>query len=526
MYIFKDAFGRHREDKEIFMGFGLKHKDNVSRYYVSPRNEESDSTFIAQEIGEGVNLLLDAIQETRAKQDERSNIWQDYGPVDYSYTEIYPSAKWFDACVIDDRIKSYKIIAEKYSSETDGGFMAYSRRIKIGCYGEDGKLLPETKQSFQKYACVLPIFALLAASFDETCLSGEIGDFATMAEGYFFKPTVENFVKYCEEFYQVHKDRDYYIEYVEVKNKSNLSEMTSMFSFYAWVDDATAHGDLYEAITVKKFDVNEFSSEYISFIPKLPRELIMDRELKPIANALQSGDCISFLQHGASGTGKTINCKLICAAIGLPIMETINCSENLDEFALGKFIPTKNGIEFAESYVTKAIRYGGAVVFEEINFAKPQYLAFLNSLLDDNGFVRLDNNEVVRRHKSFRFFATMNFGYYGTKELNQALYNRFQLIKKIHSIDDAKIKNMLLARMPSCEKHIGKMLKVYRKIADKIKKEELDYVISPRNLESWAKLAAQIGFVEAADTTIIQISKGDEEMERTVRKLVGSFVWE
>ena len=34
---------------------------------------------------------------------------------------------------------------------------------------------------------------------------------------------------------------------------------------------------------------------------------------------------------------------------------------------------------------TKAIREGGAVVFEEINFAKPQYLAFLNSLLDDNG---------------------------------------------------------------------------------------------------------------------------------------------
>lgn len=63
-----------------------------------------------------------------------------------------------------------------------------------------------------------------------------------------------------------------------------------------------------------------------------------------------------------------------------------------------------------------------AVLFEEINFAKPQYLAFLNSLLDDNGFVRLDNGEVIKRHKNFRFFAKMNIGYFGTKELNKSLY--------------------------------------------------------------------------------------------------------
>lgn len=84
-------------------------------------------------------------------------------------------------------------------------------------------------------------------------------------------------------------------------------------------------------------------------------------------------------------------------------------------FKEGKFRIEK---QFKESFVTKAIRDGGAVVFEEINFAKPAYLAFLNSLLDDNGFVRLDNGEVVRRNPNFRFFATMNLGYFGTKELN------------------------------------------------------------------------------------------------------------
>ena len=87
----------------------------------------------------------------------------------------------------------------------------------------------------------------------------------------------------------------------------------------------------------------------------------------------------------------------------MPILETINCTENLDEYVLGKYIPQGDKIIFLESFLTKAIRDGGAVVFEEINFAKPHYLAFLNSLLDDNGFVRLDSGEIVKRHQNFRF---------------------------------------------------------------------------------------------------------------------------
>jgi len=38
------------------------------------------------------------------------------------------------------------------------------------------------------------------------------------------------------------------------------------------------------------------------------------------------------------------------------------------------------------------------------------------------------NGEVVKRNPNFRFFATMNMGYFGTKELNQALFNRFSAI--------------------------------------------------------------------------------------------------
>lgn len=278
-------------------------------------------------------------------------------------------------------------------------------------------------------------------------------------------------------------------------------------------------------MVIQKFSDGEFSDEQKMYIPNLTEEFVMPAALSSVCNAVTAGDSLAVLLHGPAGTGKTISCKLICREIGLPIIETINCTENLDEFVLGKFIPEDEKIIFKESYVTKAIRNGGAVVFEEINFAKPAYLAFLNSLLDDNGFVRLDNGEVVKRHKNFRFFATMNLGYFGTKELNQALYNRFNNIIEIAALSDDAIKRMLTARVSECEPFADKLLSVYHKLKKKIELEELDVVISPRNLENWAKLAKYDGYLHAAEKTIIPIAKCDRVLEDTIRGILMLYKW-
>ena len=180
---------------------------------------------------------------------------------------------------------------------------------------------------------------------------------------------------------------------------------------------------------------------------------------------------------------------------------------------------------WSNARLKKAIREGGAVVFEEINFAKPQYLAFLNSLLDDNGFVRLDNGDVVRRHPNFRFFATMNLGYFGTKELNQALYNRFNGIVEIAALSDEAIKRMLIARVPECKPMVSKILGVYHKVKKKIESEELDVVISPRNLENWARLAKYDGYIKAAEKTIIPVAKCDRTLEDTIRGILMLYKW-
>ena len=206
-------------------------------------------------------------------------------------------------------------------------------------------------------------------------------------------------------------------------------------------------------------------------------------------------------------------------------METINCTENLDEFILGKYVPEGDKIIFKESFVTKAIRDGGAVVFQEINFANPQHLAFLHSLLDDNGFVRLDNGETVKRSPHFRFFATMNIGYFGTRELNQATRNRFNAFIELNELSEAAIVRMLSKRIPASQPFIDKMLKVYNSIKGRIKTEELDLVISPRNLENWAQLAQFEGYQLAAEHTIIPVAQNDKDMEKAIRNLITMYKW-
>ena len=240
-----------------------------------------------------------------------------------------------------------------------------------------------------------------------------------------------------------YKNTDYIISYRELMSVPAECPNSLRDKLKTMLENAKQNEEEDISAPIKPFPDGTFT-EYTELIPHLSAEFVLPAKLNSICSAVSSGDMRAVLLHGPAGTGKTMSCKLICQNIGLPIMDTVNCSENLDEFILGKFLPEGNMIVFKESYVTKAIRYGGAVIFEEINFSRPQYLSFLNSLLDDNGFVRLDNGEVVRRHENFRFFATMNIGYYGTKELNQALYNRFNAIIEIEELSDDAINKIFL----------------------------------------------------------------------------------
>lgn len=503
--IFKLAFSDVRDNSnEIYKGFGFKHLDDVTEYYVHPNNVSSDGhTALCQTISEAAALFTEFIYSFYT-QKPFGEIFYDTLSDKYRLEILIPD-DWKRKGVFDSDIAIYRVFFD-------------GKNIKLAAYNQSdemisGDVLNTEIGNLNKYfACFLVVLAKDYID-DDSEIRLDIDDLIR-------KPSKEPFVVLCEDFYQKHKNQGFEIYFYDVKYIPTDAMLR-----------LSAKGLSVDAVIKSKVEIQHFSPELFSdyqlcLIPQLSEEFQLDESLRSVCNSISCGDTLSVLLHGPAGTGKTMSCKLICSEIGLPLMETINCTENLDEFVLGKYIPDGEKIIFVESYVTKAIRDGGAVVFEEINFAKPQYLAFLNSLLDDNGFVRLDNGEVVRRNKNFRFFATMNVGYFGTKQLNQALYNRFNVIVEIATLSDYAIERMLVFRVPECEKYVSKVLGVYHKIKKQIETEELDIVISPRNLENWVRLAKYEDYVSAAERTIIPVAKGDKVLEDNFRALIKVFKWD
>ena len=509
MNLFKIAFKVVRSNsKHIYKGFGFKHLSDGTQYYVHPDNQSyKGTTTLCQPIGEAIILFCSMLSSIINADKEKSfgDYWVSPNKDEY-FLEIEVPEEYRENKVLEPEIYSYKAYLK-------------GENIIVAAYDKKEKFLKGNMEHLHLLYKLLPSFCILTAREME-----RVNQYRDIMEKFIASPEPDTFVNLNEDLYQMHKLDNYNLSYEEVPS-IDLDKFTSFSSTYEIIRENKQALKKDDAVKVLRFDDSEFTDEQKTLIPNLSEEFIIPNKLLPVCNAIQSGDVRAILFHGPAGTGKTISCKLVCQTIGLPIMETINCTENLDEFVLGKFIPQDDKIIFKESYVTKAIREGGAVVFEEINFAKPQYLAFLNSLLDDNGFVRLDNGDVVRRHKNFRFFATMNLGYFGTKELNQALYNRFNAIIEVAALSDESIERMLVARIPECKPVIKKIIAVYHKLQKKIEAEELDVVISPRNLENWARLAKYEGYMTAAEKAIIPIAKCDRVLEEAIRGILMLYKW-
>ena len=504
---FKLAYKNVRDNSdEIFRGFGFKHLSDVTQYYVHPNNQSSSgTTTLCQPIGEAIMLFARFLKEVQAG----NSIGDYYASDDLHsiYLEIDVPDDYRDNGVVARNVFKYKALCRE-------------ERVCIAAYNKAGILLKGNIDDLSTQYKLLPVFLVLLAREMETN-----ADWRRMMDQFVEKPVADLFVNLHEDFYQNHKMDDYDLAFADLTSFDH-NGLRSYSASYAVIREnqqsVACHND---TSSVVHFADDAFTDEQKAFIPILSSEFVLPENLENVCSAVASGDVLAVLLHGPAGTGKTISCKLICQEIGLPIMETVNCTENLDEYVLGKYIPMDDRIVFKESYVTEAIRNGGAVVFEEINFAKPQYLAFLNSLLDDNGFVRLDNGDVVKRHPNFRFFATMNMGYFGTKELNQALYNRFNSIIEIAALSDEAIIRMLTARVPECTPVVDKLLGVYHKIKKKVEAEELDVILSPRNLENWARMAKYDGYIKAAEKTIIPVAKCDRVLEDAMRGVIMLYKW-
>ena len=83
--------------------------------------------------------------------------------------------------------------------------------------------------------------------------------------------------------------------------------------------------------------------------------------------------------------------------------------------------------------------------------AKNESLAVLHATLDFRRIIDVPGYSRIRLAPSTRFIATMNYGYAGTRELNEALASRFMVIN-MPVISGDNLEKLLLQQYPSLKK--------------------------------------------------------------------------
>ena len=143
--------------------------------------------------------------------------------------------------------------------------------------------------------------------------------------------------------------------------------------------------------------------------------------------ALLCGKNILLVGHKA--TGKNIFAENLAAAFARPRWD-VSFHVNMDAASLiGMDTFKKQEVIFRPGPICCAAQHGGFAVLDEINMAKSEALAVLHGTLDFRRSIDVPGYERIDLHPATRFIATMNYGYAGTKELNEALVSRFVVIR-------------------------------------------------------------------------------------------------
>ena len=136
----------------------------------------------------------------------------------------------------------------------------------------------------------------------------------------------------------------------------------------------------------------------------------------------------NLLLSGGKATGKNILAENLSYIFGRPSYN-ISFHVNVDSAALiGTDTFVDNEVRLRKGMVTLCAENGGFGVFDEINMAKNDAVSVLHAALDYRGIIDIPGYDRIELHPATRFIGTMNYGYAGTKELNEALVSRFMVI--------------------------------------------------------------------------------------------------
>ncbi|RLF44442.1 MAG: hypothetical protein DRN17_04475 [Thermoplasmata archaeon] len=259
-----------------------------------------------------------------------------------------------------------------------------------------------------------------------------------------------------------------------------------------------------------------------------PTELILDKKAVLSSyhnrklNGIQDFDILEYalqnkknvLFYGEKGSGKSAMARAFAAHKGLPYFRI-----NLDgmvtaEDLLGQWVRAGDDWAWSDGVLTMAMRHGGVFVIDEINAGSPEVNFVFQSALDDDRQIILRNkdNEVVKAHPNFLVIANMNPDYEGTRPLNEALEDRFDMVIEVDY--DNRIERKLIKD--------NNLLELAKRIRKMHRSGEITRTISTRSLLQFQENKEAFGEKFAIQSLISKFEKEDRRaIEETAKQVLG-----
>lgn len=189
-----------------------------------------------------------------------------------------------------------------------------------------------------------------------------------------------------------------------------------------------------------------YPAEVSGRIVKPPVEFIGEEILELAVSALLQGE--NILLCGGKATGKNILADNLAWLFARPVYN-VSFHVNTDSSTLiGTDTFAGGEVRLRGGPVAEAARYGGFCILDEINMAKNDAVAVMHAVLDYRRLIDVPGYDCIPMHPATRFIATMNYGYAGTRELNEALVSRFTVIR-MPALQAEQLRRLLRAAVPN-----------------------------------------------------------------------------
>lgn len=229
-------------------------------------------------------------------------------------------------------------------------------------------------------------------------------------------------------------------------------------------------------------------------------------------SALLSGE--NILLVGPKATGKNVLAENLSAVFCRPQWD-ISFYLNADASSLIGTDTFKNGeVSLRHGPIYNCAELGGFGILDEINMAKNESLAVLHATLDFRRIIDVPGYDRINLQPCTRFIATMNYGYAGTREINEALASRFMIIN-MPIIADENLRKLILSEHPTLKlKYLEQLTSLFGEIRAKCESSEISTkALDLRGLLSAINLV-KVGLPLGSALDISIINKSFDEYER------------